>query len=109
MEKLKERMGTLGEVLAQFAGSVLIPRLEAAAGSERNVVTGTYSGTFDAEVEGSEGAAVTTEAYYWKYLEYGTSRGIKPKPIVPDAIENIQEELAQYITDGMSLAEVMQQ
>src|SRR5207245_4246768 len=57
---LEEKFGSTGEALAQFADDRLVPQLEAEAGSQRNVVTGTYSGTWEASAEGDDAAVVTT-------------------------------------------------
>jgi hypothetical protein len=102
-DRLEGKLGSPGEILAQFLQSDIIPELEAEAGSQRNVRTGTYSGTWEAHQEGVSEAVVTSDAPYWKFLEWGTSRGIKPKMVVLKVILDIPERLMQYIGEALEV------
>ena len=103
MEDLREKLGSFGTMIADYLKSSTIPQLEAEAGSQRKVRTGTYMGTWEAEQDGEDAAVVTTEAYYWKFLEYGTSRGIQPKPVVSDVLSSLGEDLEQYLERALEL------
>lgn len=98
-----EKLGGAGEMLANFLEQRIIPILRSEAGSQRRVRTGTYMNTWEAEQEDAESAVVTTEAPYWTYLEFGTSRGIEPMPVVGDAVDAIHDELGAYLSNAMSV------
>jgi hypothetical protein len=97
MAKIKDKMENSGGFLEQFLENRVVPQLESQSASKRRVRTGTYSTTWEARSDSANSAEVTTDAYYWGYLEYGTSRGIKPVPVVGGVIQNIQDDLVHYV------------
>ena len=102
-DQLDGKLGAMGEMLTVFLQSDVIPELESESASQRNVRTGTYSGTWQAENESELSSVVTSEAPYWKFLEWGTSRGIKPKMVVLKVIADIPERLVQYVATALEL------
>jgi hypothetical protein len=105
LAKVEGALGEFPEMIGDFLDDRVVPVLEAEAASQRKVRTGTYSGTFEVQIE-VDGASVTTEAYYWVFLEYGTSRGIKPKPVVGEAVLGMVPDLAVYL--GTALEELIE-
>lgn len=101
LSDLEGKFESVGDMLVQFLGDRVVPQLEAQSGSQRNVKTGTYSGTWRAEQEGDKAATVTTEAPYWRFLEDGTSRGIQPKPVVAEVVATIPGELSDFLTGAI--------
>ena len=95
------KFGTLPEIIATFADEAVIPQLQSEAGSQRNIITGTYEGTWDVVASESE-VDITTNAEYWVFLEYGTSRGIQPKPVVHEVAQTIPQDLGPYILRGVT-------
>lgn len=87
--------------IGQFAESDILPILEAYASTERNVITGTYAGTWDVVVDGKT-IMITTEAFYWVYLEEGTGK-IAAKPVVhesmEDSLDDLKADLIEYLSE----------
>ena len=87
--------------IGDFAESDIVPTLEAYASTERNVITGTYAGTWEVVVDGNV-IQITTEADYWVFLELGTQK-ITAKPVVHDAVgdevDNLKADLIEYLTE----------
>lgn len=104
VRNIEAKFGSLGELLRQFLDDRAVPALEAEAGSQRNVVTGTYSGSWLTDVEDEFTAIVTTDAFYWVFLEYGTHRGIKPKPVVMEVVRAMIGDLGPFIVDALDLS-----
>ena len=99
--EIKDKMGDLGEVYRQFLDDRVVPKLQSEAGSQRNVITGKYMNDWEAQADGPDSASVITDAYYWVYLENGTSRGIKPKPILPTVFEEVMADMTQYVVESL--------
>jgi len=93
---LMKRFGSSGELLKQFLDNRVLPALSAEAASQRNVRTGRYSETWQASSDGDMSAIVTTQAFYWKYLEDGTSR-MRGKPVVAQVLSGIESDLALFL------------
>ena len=104
MQNLLEKLGGISEIIATYCDESVIPALQAGAGSARHIRTGTYEGSWEVEQNGKE-VDISTEAYYWIFLEYGTSRGIKPKPVVAPVVDIIVKELPGYIVQELTLNE----
>ena len=102
MDAQKERFGDMGDMLEQFLDSQIIPQLEAQAGSQRKVHTGLYSGSWEASAIDDNSAVVTTDAYYWVFLEFGT-KYIAPVPVVQDVAKEMGEPLTEYISEALGL------
>lgn len=101
--ELESKFEDLGDFLTQFAENRILPKLQSEAGSERNVRTGKYMNDWEAVQEDNVTCVIQTDVYYWKFLEYGTSRGIEAKPIIPEAISEIQEDLNEFLTEALDL------
>ena len=101
-QDLMDKLGSFAEAVVGFMEDYTIPQLESESASQRNVITGTYSGTWQAEAQGDDEVDVTTNAYYWVYLEYGTSRGIKPKMVVGAVVASMPGDLVQYLTNYLT-------
>jgi hypothetical protein len=61
-------------------------------------------GDWEVEQTGELSATISTDAYYWRFPEYGTSRGIEPKPVVHDVLERVLPELSEYILGALDWA-----
>jgi len=103
MDDVMDRLAEIPDYVEDYIESAVIPTLEAEAASQRNVRTGTYAGTWEVESD-DDSVSVTTDAYYWPYLEYGTSRGIQPKAVVGVAVDQIKTELPNYIIQALDLS-----
>jgi hypothetical protein len=101
IESITEKFGSMGEIFEQGLDTIFIPRLEAEAGSQRKVRTGTYAYTWEALAEGDDSAIIRTEADYWIYLEYGTSRGIAPKPVVQLVVGSSISDFMEYVVNSV--------
>lgn len=95
-EKLEAKFQNMGDLLTQYLANRVVPALEAEAGSQRNVRTGRYSTTWRASQEDSMSAVVMTEAFYWKYLEFGTSR-MAGRPVVEQVLNGTEADLAVFV------------
>lgn len=95
-DKLDEKFENMGDLLNQYLMNRVVPALEAEAGSQRNVRTGRYSTTWNATQQDSMSAIVTTQAFYWKYLEFGTSR-MSGRPVVEGVLNATEADLAVFI------------
>ena len=97
-EQIREKFENLGNFLNQFLGDRVVPRLQAESASQRRVRTGLYSGSWQNLQDTSSSAMVINSAFYWKFLEFGTSRGIRPVPVVGDVIQgNLINDLVEYL------------
>jgi hypothetical protein len=102
MRRLQEKFQNIGDMITQFLFNRTVPTLSSQAGSYRKVHTGNYMNLFEA-TQLNAMAGVVTGVFYWKFLEWGTSRGIEPKPIIPEAIEQIRNEFADFLVDALDL------
>jgi hypothetical protein len=103
-EALNEIFSNWSDLIEQFLDQYTIPELQAESGSQRQVRSGTYSGTWEVQVESSDEVSITTEADYWIYLEYGTSRGIAPKPVVGQVIQQVPDEIGEFLSKALEQA-----
>jgi len=127
-DELADRFDSIGQMLMQFADGRIIPQLEAEAASQRQVRTGLYSGGWEARQEDEKTAVVTTPAYYWKFLEFGTLTkrtafrkrgsggillartggkgtiglggpgGITPKPVIGKVLTTVKDDLVHFLS-----------
>lgn len=102
-EQLKEKFGSLPEYIEQYMSSSMVPALQSSSASARKVRTGTYSNGWEADSD-SKSAFITNEAPYWRFLEFGTSRGIQAVPVAGNAVEKMVSELPAYISKGLDIA-----
>jgi hypothetical protein len=99
IDEIKQKFGSVGDAVQQFLDNEVVPVLQSQAGSERNVVTGRYMNDWEAVSDG-ESAHIETDAYYWKFLEFGTGT-IAAKPILPEAVKAIEDGLGEFIVEGL--------
>ena len=102
-DKVQDRFENMGDILIQFCQNRVIPELSSEAGSQRRVRTGRYMGDWSVDQTDENSVTVSTDAFYWKFLEYGTSKGIEPKPIVHDVLERVLPELSEFILGALGL------
>ncbi len=102
-DKVQDRFENMGDILTQFCQSRVIPELNSEAGSQRQVRTGRYMEDWSVEQTDESSATISTDAFYWKFLEYGTSRGIQPKPVVHDVLERVLPEVSEFISGALDI------
>ena len=84
---LQERFRGMGFFMKDYMDRELIPALQDMASSTRQVKTGTYAYSWVSELVGEDEVNLLSNAYYWIFLEHGTSRGIKARPVVEPVIQ----------------------
>ena|SRR5712692_10199978 len=102
--ELHEKFGELGSLLEEYAQTEIVPVLEAEAASQRKVRTGRYSGTWESSERDERSAIITTEAFYWIFLEFGTSRGIEPKAVAEQGVKEIKRGIQDYLVQALDIA-----
>lgn len=100
ISELANVFADFGNIVAEFLEEEIVPVLQDRAAGERNVRTGMYSGDWDVETN-ADSVDVVTPAYYWIFLEYGTSRGIRPVPVVHESASGLAAGLANSIKQAV--------